>query len=338
MQKTVDHMRDLSLGSLEVGKHRLRCRVAQVRDQVEEWTPLVVVGKREGPTVLVMAGIHGDEYEGIRAIHGVFDRLDPDSLAGRFVGIPIVHGPAYRERSRIWSGDGQNLARVFPGKADGTLTEQFADVLHRAVFPQVDLICDLHSAGMHYEIYPLAGYQLGPELVGELQMRAAVAFGLPLVWGTPAMPGRSLSSAADCGKPAIYVEMPGMGLCRPGDVRKNVDGVQNVLAMMSMLKRSFPTSPVDEFVEDESAEAGHLQAQCVAEQAGLFLPAVEIWQAVRAGDLVGRIVAEDGSDQQDVRAEHDGRVLCLRRTPAVDAGDFCGTVIAISEEESFPRS
>ena len=73
---------------------------------------LVARGAKPGKTLLVTAGVHGDEYEGMAALHDVFDALDPPQLAGTFVAIPIVNGPAYEAGLRVNPDDRQDLAIV----------------------------------------------------------------------------------------------------------------------------------------------------------------------------------------------------------------------------------
>lgn len=96
----------------------------------DAWAPgrglptLVVRGDRPGPTLLVTAGVHGDEYEPMAAIQRVFGELQPAELAGTVVMVSCCNVDAYLSQSREAQVDGANLARVFPGSADGTLTER----------------------------------------------------------------------------------------------------------------------------------------------------------------------------------------------------------------------
>ena len=77
---------------------------------------VVARGKRPGKTMLVLGGVHGDEYEGPMAIHQVFARLRPDEMRGDFIGVPICNPLAFAAKQRMTPQDGKNLARCFPGK------------------------------------------------------------------------------------------------------------------------------------------------------------------------------------------------------------------------------
>ena len=81
---------------------------------------LVARGQAEGPTLLVLGGVHGDEYEGPHAVRTVFRALTTDQLRGTFIGVPVTNVPAFEAGTRSSPLDGLNLARVFPGSRDGT--------------------------------------------------------------------------------------------------------------------------------------------------------------------------------------------------------------------------
>jgi predicted deacylase len=300
------------------------------------WTLLVARGTRPGPTLLATAGVHGDEYEGMEAIRRVVVGLDSTAMSGAFVGLPVTNVPAYHAVTRE-GVDGLNLARVFPGDPSGSDTERLAEALTTRLMPQADLYCDLHSAGLHYQIVPFAGYCLRADAVGQVQREAAWAFGLDTVWAGPYLPGRSLSAAYERDLPAIYAEMPGGGRCLPEDVDRAVRGLLGLMRYLQILDPPlFPLEPPT-FVEDRSSEAAHLQVHHVAEIDGFFRPAVRLGQVVRVGEPFGAIVDDAGRVRQQIACDRTGRVLFLRATPRMDRGTTCGTIIGVAVEPGSTR-
>ncbi|HIL71562.1 MAG TPA: hypothetical protein EYG38_17150, partial [Verrucomicrobia bacterium] len=177
-----------------------------------------VVGKTEGPHLLITAGVHGDEFEGIEALHRLKGFILPEKICGSVTIVPVVNESAFALRNRC-GADGLDLARTCPGKHDGSVTQRAAAALVQLIVT-ADLYMDLHSGGVAMEVYPLAGYMLvESNSVIEKQRRMAHAFGLPLIWGTYSkLEGRSLSVARDARVPAIYVEYLGGGRCHPAGV------------------------------------------------------------------------------------------------------------------------
>src|SRR5262245_33788447 len=89
--------------------------------------PLMFIkGNGPGKTLAIIAGIHGDEYEGTQAIHEIFNHLDAHEVSGNILLVPVANIRAHRVCGRISPDDHLNLARVFPGSKDGTITERIA--------------------------------------------------------------------------------------------------------------------------------------------------------------------------------------------------------------------
>ena len=125
--------------------------VMRLPDGGDLWLPvLAAAGQADGPTLTVLAGVHGDEYEGVRAIPQIFRALELAQLRGRLITVPVCNVPAYRTATRSSPIDGLNLARVFPGDAHGTVTQRIAHMLTEQMIAPASLLIDLHSAGVAY--------------------------------------------------------------------------------------------------------------------------------------------------------------------------------------------
>ena len=54
--------------------------------------------------------------------------------------------------------DNLNLARVFPGNQDGTITERIAHFISKQLIDKSSFLIDLHSSGTHISTPTLVGY------------------------------------------------------------------------------------------------------------------------------------------------------------------------------------
>src|SRR5437588_6566409 len=61
---------------------------------------MTVTGALAGPLVVVLAGVHGDEYEGMLAIPEIYQRLQPAEMAGSVVMVPACNVPAFQSATR----------------------------------------------------------------------------------------------------------------------------------------------------------------------------------------------------------------------------------------------
>jgi predicted deacylase len=292
--------------------------------------PVIVArGRQSGKALLVTAGVHGDEFEGMAALRRVFGELDPAAMSGALVAVPIANPPSFEAGMRVNPDDRQDLARIFPGDATGTVSEQIAHALTHRFIRHADLYCDLHSAGQYYAMPPLAGYQLRDEPMLSQQRSAATAFGLELVWGTPGLPGRTLSVAGDYEVPSIYVETTGEGRCRAADVERYAYGLRQLLKLLAIVPGEVDRREPKWFVEDDRSGAGFLQMQNRAPCGGLFHAEVAVWDEVETGQRLGAIYDAYGNERHLVTAPHPGRIVFLRTFNRVLAGDALCNVLQL---------
>lgn len=287
-------------------------------------TILAVRGRQEGPTLLVNGGTHGDEYEGPVTVQGLYQTLDPQEISGTWVGIPVLNEPAMSVPQRCGKFDNQDLARVFPGKADGTLTEQIAYNFGQYVLKQANYYIDLHSAGSALRMVFLSGYSVvANQEVLLAQRKMAFAFGGELVWGTPYLPGRTLSQAQEFGIPSIYAETTGTGGLRREDLNHYTTGVKNVMRAVGMLSGPFPSKPSRFFREtaDDAHNEGFLQIDHPSPRKGLFVPSVELWDKVLQNHEVGTVVDPGGRTLAVIHARRSGHVILIRHWLSVNAAD-----------------
>jgi len=286
-----------------------------------EWRlPLLyATGRQPGPTLVVTAAVHGDEYEGVEAIPLVFQQVQPNTLRGTLVMLPVCNMPAYEAAQRSSPVDGLNLARVFPGEAHGSITQRIAYWITQKLLRHAAFYIDLHSGGATYNIPTLIGYIRDAGELGQRSLAGAQAFGAPILWGhpLPIAPGRTVSAATDLGVPSLYTEAPGGGYARPDDVVCFTDGVLNVMKHLGMLDGTPQPCPTTHHLCGD----GNLDQVIAADAAGYFRATVELLEEVKAGQRVGIICDLFGTVIQEVSADQDGIVIMLRRFHRVHVGD-----------------
>lgn len=280
---------------------------------------LAARGAQAGPTLVVTAGVHGDEYEGVEAILDVFERVAPATLRGTLLMLSVCNRPAYELIRRSSPVDGLNLARVFPGAAGGTLTERIAHWMTERLLRAADFYIDLHSGGITAQIPTLVGYVHDSGALGQRSRAGAEAFGAPVQWGhpLPLPPGRTISAATELGVPSLYTEAPGGGYARPDDVTCFADGVLNVMRHLNMLDGEPQPRPMTHDLFGD----GNLDHVIETPVAGYFRAEVELLQTVEAGQRLGTVRSLLGETLAEITASRAGIVIMLRRLHRVNAGD-----------------
>lgn len=287
----------------------------------------------EGPLVLVSAGVHGDEYEPMLAALASLEELPGKLVKGRVWIVTVVNESAYERASRYGS-DGLDLARICPGEVNGSASQVAAARISELI-PQADYFVDMHTGGVMYDIAPLAGYMLHPsEDVLEKQRKMALAFNLPIVWGTEHRPdGRTLSIARDAGVPAIYLEYGGGTGVRTQVTEAYKQGLINMLKSLGMVDGPvLEQSAAERFwVEDSRPDSGFLQGKMPSPADGIFVAEVTLGEQVRAGQRWGKIVNPLTGDSVEVVADVSGLAFLQRVLVKVNKGDALGGILPIEK-------
>ena len=201
--------------------------------------PITVVARGNGPTVLVLGGNHGDEYQGQIAVMNLARELTPAMVKGRLILIPALNLPAARAATRLSPVDGMNMNRAFPGQPEGAVTSQIAHYLTTVLFPLSDVVIDIHSGGRSMEFVPCATMHL----VADRAQRARM-FKAMLAWNTDfaflyadiAGTGLLPVEAENQGKLVVTTEMGGGEAVPAGVHRLTQSGLRNVLIHVGALK------------------------------------------------------------------------------------------------------
>jgi len=279
---------------------------------------------RPGLRIAIFGGVHGDETEGVIAA----SRLAGMALgleAGRIDVVPVVNESAYAADTRLTPEDGGNLARVFPGRADGTPTEQIAYALTSRILPGCDLLIDLHTSGRTLDIPFTIGYIHDGRDARGLSERAARAFGADFIWRHPVRPpGRTLNGC----DAAIYTEAPGAGPTSLEAAGRFVAGVLRALDALGLLEAPLAPPadrPAQRIVGGNDVELDPLATA----HDGLFIHRARAGQAVRQGDLLGLVVDRKGETLEEICADRDGWLVSLKQRPPVRKGEpVAGLAIA----------
>lgn len=122
--------------------------------------PIVLVkGTESGPTFTIIAGIHGYEYPPILAVQEFLTEIEPSCLKGNLIVIPMANVASFYARTPFINPiDGKNLNNVFPGRQDGSVTEQIAHIITRDIIPQSDVFLDIHAGDANEDLLPFICY------------------------------------------------------------------------------------------------------------------------------------------------------------------------------------
>jgi predicted deacylase len=290
----------------------------------QRWPYFALRGRTPGPSVAITAAIHGGEYPGPLGALRFAREVDPSTLRGSLLILPLVNLPSFWARTAfVTPQDGRNLNRVFPGKAVGTFGEVLAFRVMTDVYSPADAVIDLHSGDIFEALADHAmSYHSDNPAINDLSVRMLKAFGLPYsrTYPMPRNPGGTAGNATLIGKPSILVEVGGNGLASETNVASVYDGIVNTLRELGVLPGAAEQKP------QRTVRSG---AQVVSPATGLWRPNVTLEQQVAEGDLLGTLTDPLGEELARVTAPTGGMVLYYMTTLAVHEGEPLVNIVIV---------
>lgn len=302
----------------------LLCMTAPVREGFD--IPCHEIGPAANhPAVAMVAGLHGDEINGIFILSRLADFLNgiesgkyPElKLVKRVLIIPAVNVLGVNLRTRTWPFDKTDINRMFPGSTIGETTQRIAYAVLEAT-KRADYRLDIHTASADFEEVPQIRLH-GPS---EQERATAKLFGLSAVME------RSLSPVFTTTMMASWKVWPGQSFVlrvgQGGTVQ--LDHCQRVFrALVSLLERIGVLEGVQLSVEDEEVCYFDKQSafRVYAERAGTFVSDRQVGRWVRAGQELGYIYDSfSGNIIEKVVSPAAGLLTGIRRHPLLFEGDL----------------
>ena len=290
--------------------------------------PITVLDRGAGPTALVLAGNHGDEYPGQVAILRLCRELTLEQVRGCVILVPCLTIPASKAMTRLSPLDGKNFNRCFPGKADGTVSEMLAHYVSTVLFPLADIVIDIHTGGRSTDFVPCAHMHLVPDREQRAKMaEGAEAWNSEFAFLYTDIAGSGLLpvEAERQGKIVVTTEMGG-GEPVPAAVhRLTQSGLRNVLVHFGVIEgKKQPRPKPVRWVQSLDREDYRF-----APESGIYESLVDLGADVAARQPVGQIHFLERPEREPVPViAPSAGVLIASRGPSVVSQGDCVACIA----------
>jgi predicted deacylase len=294
--------------------------------------PVVVVhGAKPGPVLALVAGAHGTEYSSIIALERLIELLDPASITGSVIIVPLVNVASFeRKIAHVNPVDGKSMNRMYPGRMDGTQTDRASYLITKQVVEPSDHLIDLHGGDLDESLRPYSYWtKTGNERQDAISREMVLAFGLDhIIISTdrPKDPAQSRyleNTASTRGKPSLTVEAGYAGTTETDDINLLVTGCLSVMRYLKMLP-GLP-STVEHPVWIERIPA------ITSEATGIFYPLVRRGTYVEKGMKVGYVTDYVGRTVFEARAPEAGVVLYIRAVPSMTKGETIASIGVIAK-------
>jgi hypothetical protein len=289
----------------------------------------VVNGSRPGKIVAFIAGSHGTEYTSIVALTRLTARIDPKTLSGTVIVLPLLNVASFEQMTvHVNPIDRKGMNAGYPGNASGTQTDRALALVADQVVKPADVVVDLHGGDLDEDLRPYSYWtRTGNAAQDDAAKTLVLAFGLDHVIlrdidaSNPAST-RSLGGYALAqGKTTIIAEAGRSGIVLPDDVEALVNGCLNVLGSLQMIARQ--AAPVAKPVW----VTGGNRVQ--ADGPGMFFATAKRDTIVKEGDVLGYTTDYVGRRTAEIKAPVTGLVTFIRGVPSMWQGATLANVSPI---------
>ncbi|HSG30808.1 MAG TPA: succinylglutamate desuccinylase/aspartoacylase family protein [Thermodesulfobacteriota bacterium] len=261
----------------------------------------------DGPVLLITAGLHGDELNGVEIIRRFILSEDSIPTTGTLVILPIVNVYGFLNNSRTMP-DGRDLNRSFPGTKEGSLAGRIAYTLMNVVLPHVDYGVDFHTGAVNKN-YP----QIRCTFDIPKNLELANAFSPAFIINSKLRDGSFRRAAQKEGKSILVFEGGESLRFDEVTIKEGIDGIKRLMSYLGMNNSVFISNRETQVIKQSSwTRATH---------SGLYRPLVDYGDVVKKKQVIATITDPYGETEYKLKSRLNGYVLAVRTLPIVNRGD-----------------
>ena len=253
-----------------------------------------------GPTLLVTAGVDGDEYAGIEAAMQLIATYEKAPYVGRLIIVPIVNVSGFVNETSFNPEDGKYPKYMGVGKKNGTASQKLMHWLTQSYGVHADVWMDLHGGSLTEVLTPfVAHWKTGKKDVDARAADIIAHISVEHVLQERALLFGSARYLAQQGCAYILTESGERGERNAKAVAAHIDWVLVAMARLEMIK--YPTR----------TRAHAVYGSLVEYQApvdGVWYPSFDRPRKFKQGEMLGIVKTLSGK-QVTIKAKHNCMML-----------------------------
>lgn len=287
----------------------LELEIAKLHTRTPIKVPVIVHrSKHKGPVLLLMAGVHGDETNGVAIVREIIKQKLNIPKRGTIICIPVFNVFGYLNQTREFP-DGRDLNRMFPGSANGSLASQFAFLFRKEIAPYVDYVLDFHTGGAERDNAP----QIRCVFAEEESFALGKIFGAPFILNSNYIHKTIRECVKKMGKTILLYEGGKSKSFDTNVIRYGVNGALNVMKSLGIQDGAI----IHNTNSTEITKSKWIRSP----YSGMFHPQVSNGAKVQKGEVIGLIADPYGEFDRMVKAPVNGYIICENTAPVVNKGD-----------------
>jgi uncharacterized protein len=258
-----------------------------------------------GPTVVITAGMDGDEYVGMKAAQSLvkaFTRTKP--LKGRIVILPCVNTLGFAAKMSVNPLDMKYPKFIYPGNPKGSETERLVAWIASHYIYEADYWLDLHGGATNESLTPFVwAYQTKNSRINEMTKRVLSAMHAPVAVYQKNFGWGKVEKLAKTGCSYCICECGDKGKVRKKDIMLSLSWVTRVLAEFGMIQAE---------IEDQRGDTEFFpQVHEYKNPKNIWnwLPSVTVGAAVVRSQILGELRDTERAAVIQIRARQMGKIL-----------------------------
>lgn len=290
----------------------LKMDIARLYTQSKLEVPIIINrAKQDGPCLLILAGIHGDEVNGVEIVRQIVSKGYHIPKRGTIICVPVLNVFGFINKTREFP-DGRDLNRVFPGSKTGSLASRFANDFMKLVAFNADYCLDFHTGGNMRFNYAHVRLQKGDnELVA-----LAKVFGTKFMMYAKQRESSFRHAMSKLNKKVILFE-GGKTLSLDRNVTKY--GINGALRVMKHLGLN---DFADDLIEKNPDSIVIKDSKWIrADKSGMYRSFIKVGEKVEIGDVLGSVSDPFGFSEKKIKSKYSGYIINNNHLPMVNQGD-----------------
>ncbi len=286
--------------------------IAKLYTSTKVEIPIIIErSKNPGPTVLITAGIHGDEINGVEVVRQIIAKKINKPAKGSVICIPVLNVFGFLNMDRFFP-DGRDLNRVFPGTKNGSLASRFAYQFINDILPAADFCLDFHTGGASRFNAP--HIRVDPK--NEKLVALAKVFNAPFTLLSKNLDGSYRATCAKKGKDILLFEGGKSQNSSKEIAKEGVQGTMRILKHLDMLHTDFEAP-----LQDTKSIIIQKSIWMRAKYSGLLHIKIPIGKHVAKGEVLATITDPYGKMRHEVKSNYEGYIINVNESPIVYKGD-----------------
>ena len=309
--------------------HKLKLQFKDTLGNKTSLPILIIKGEKEGKIFTILAGVHGAEYAPIIATK----ELKPSDIKGTIIILPITNmGSFYQRTPYINPIDGKNLNRIFPGRKNGTVSEQIADFISSKIIPISDVFLDVHSGDAAEDLLPFVCFynnkkypkmtKITKDLCEYSGFEYVVSYPYTIKDNEPAK--YAFKQASQGGKIALSFESGKLGYVQPDAVARIKRGFYRIFQKLQIYN-------YDDLLGEPKFQRLNNPIYIKSPTKGIFYSKFKAGDKVLKNQIVGYITNEFGELTSEIVSPITGIILYMKGTPPTKIDD---TLISVSPNDN----